>query len=148
MGVRYGIDQSGLTDEYGVDLTTYGEDVHLNGYQTLAYCRIRELDSDMSRAERQRKVLVALLGKAKSLSAMELTALMSTASQYVETNLNLDYILQIALQVLEGDLAHVDQLRLPLNKTYVSETRNEHAMLYDCDWTANTEALYDHIYGG
>ena len=44
-----GIDESGLQNEF---LTTYGENTHLDGRQTLAYARIRKLDGgDYARAE-------------------------------------------------------------------------------------------------
>lgn len=41
---------------------------HLNGAQALAYSRIRKLDSDFVRTERQRNVLTALLKKYRSAS--------------------------------------------------------------------------------
>ena len=37
-----------------------GESVHLNGYQALWYSRIRKLDSDFMRTQRQRKVISAI----------------------------------------------------------------------------------------
>ena len=49
-----GWDESNLTstNQY---LHEYGEDVHLNGRQALAYARIRKIDSDWERTNRQRK---------------------------------------------------------------------------------------------
>lgn len=44
----------------------------LNGKQALEYARIRALDNDFGRTERQRKVITALLDKAKSLTLTEL----------------------------------------------------------------------------
>ena len=67
-----GIDESDQINEY---LTVYGKDTPLNGRQTLAYARIRKIDSDFSRAERQRKVLVALMDKLKECSATEIIAM-------------------------------------------------------------------------
>ena len=39
--------------------------MHLNGRQALAYARIRKIDSDWERTNRQRKVLVAMMDKAR-----------------------------------------------------------------------------------
>lgn len=48
---------------------------HLDGEQALAYSRIRYLDNDFGRTNRQRTVLTALINKAKSLSVTELVNL-------------------------------------------------------------------------
>ena len=45
---------------------------HLNGEQALAYSRIRKLDSDFGRTERQRNVLTALMQKYRSASLQEM----------------------------------------------------------------------------
>ena len=68
-----GWDESNLTstNQY---LHEYGEDVHLNGRQALAYARIRKIDSDWERTNRQRKVLVAMMEKMRGTNAMQLSA--------------------------------------------------------------------------
>lgn len=45
---------------------------HLDGAQALAYSRIRYLDSDFGRTERQRNVLTALMGKYENASFQEM----------------------------------------------------------------------------
>lgn len=69
-----------------------GESVHLNGYQTLWYSRIRKLDSDFMRTERQRKVLSAIAAKAKAqINPVGIFGLISTAKDvapYIETTLS------------------------------------------------------------
>ena len=52
----------------------------------------------------------------------------------------------VAYTVLNSDLSTVEQMRLPINDSYVEETRDEQSMLYDCDWTANATELYNFIY--
>ncbi|MGN0802386.1 MAG: LCP family protein [Candidatus Faecivicinus sp.] len=141
---KAGIDESALPNEY---LTTYGENTHLDGRQTLAYARIRKLDGgDYARAERQRKVLVALMDKLRGSSAAELLNVANAALPHIKTNLTPDTILSIALKVLQSGLSDVDSLRLPLNNTYVQETRDGQDMLYDCDWEKNASELYYFIY--
>lgn len=139
-----GIDESDLPNEY---LTTYGENTHLDGRQTLAYARIRKLDGgDYARAERQRKVLVALMDKLRGSNAADLLNVANAALPHIKTNLTPDTILSIALKVLQSGLNDVDSLRLPLNNSYVQETRDGQDMLYDCDWEKNASELYYFIY--
>ena len=142
-GYNAGIDESDQVNEY---LTTYGANTHLNGRQTLAYARIRKIDSDFSRADRQRTVLVKLLEKLKGKSAAEIIALAGSMSDSVSTNMNINDIVSVALQVVQSGLSNVEMLRLPLNKTYTQERRNEQEMFYDCDWAANSLELYNFIY--
>ena len=140
---KYGYDMSGLEKEL---LETYGENTHLNGRQTLAYCRIRKLDSDFSRTERQRTVLTKLKEKLMGKSAMEIVTLAGSLQQYFATNLTIDQIVSVATTVLSSEHLSVEQFRLPVNDTYKQETRNEQSMLYDCDWEKNALELYNFIY--
>lgn len=139
-----GIDESDLEN---VLLETYGENTHLNGRQTLAYARIRKIDSDFTRAERQRKVLVALVEKLKECSGPEIIALGMSMIEHVDTNLDLDSILNVAMGVLSSDMEDIETFRLPVNDSYKQETRNEESMFYDCDWATNARELYTFIYG-
>lgn len=69
-----------------------GESVHLNGYQALWYSRIRKLDSDFMRTQRQRKVISAIASEIKSqINPIGIFGLVSTAKEvapYIETTLS------------------------------------------------------------
>ena len=69
-----------------------GENVHLTGYQALWYARIRKLDSDFNRTERQRKVISAIVEDVKGkLNPVGIFGLISTAKEvapYIETTLS------------------------------------------------------------
>ena len=54
------------------DLETYGENTHLTGQQALAYSRIRKLDTEYRRTERQREVLTAIGNKLSKQSTFDL----------------------------------------------------------------------------
>lgn len=139
-----GIDESALKNEF---LETYGPNTHLDGRQTLAYARIRKLDGgDFMRAERQRNVLIALMNKLRGKGAAELLAIGMESMQFFRTNLTLDEIISVATIVCNSDIAEVESFRLPVNNSYVQETRNEQSMLYDCDWATNARELYNFIY--
>ncbi len=146
LAYKNGIDESGLQNQF---LTTYGPSTHLDGRQTLAYARIRKLDGgDFARAERQRNVLAALLDKLRQSATepAQLLAVTGTAMQHMRTNLTVEDIITVAMTVLNSDMTTPEFFRLPINDSYVQETRNEQSMLYDCDWATNTTALYNFIY--
>ncbi len=65
-----------------------GESVHLTGYQALWYARIRKLDSDFNRTERQRKVIAAIMEKAKDMGPVGLVSAAKDVAPYIETTLS------------------------------------------------------------
>lgn len=139
-----GMSEEEVYEKY-VYLEEYGENVHLNGPQVLGYARIRKLDSDSMRTERQRKVLVAMLEKLRTRNVQEIMQLAMSLSGYVTTNMSIDDIITVALTVVTSDL-NVGQLRLPVADSYLLETRDGESMLYDTNWNANAEALHEFIY--
>lgn len=60
---------------------------HLSGEQALEYSRIRKLDNDFGRTNRQRKVLSALLEQVKQLSMAELLDLAETLLPMITTDM-------------------------------------------------------------
>lgn len=60
----------------------------LNGAQALMYCRIRSIDSDHYRTERQRKVLGAIAESARNMSAGQMLDLINKVLPYVYTDLS------------------------------------------------------------
>ncbi len=143
IAARAGIDESDQINEY---LTQYGEDTLLNGRQTLAYARIRKIDSDFGRVDRQRKVLSALMNKMKERSATEIISMGISMLEYVSTNMDADTIMKLAVGVLGADFDEIQSFRLPVNDSYKQESRNEESMFYDCDWATNARELYSFIY--
>lgn len=60
---------------------------HLDGGQALMYARIRKLDSDFERTNRQRKVLSALYDKAREMSLRQLLELMDAVLPMITTDM-------------------------------------------------------------
>ena len=73
-----------------------GGTYHLNGNQAVAYGRIRYVDSDWGRVERQQKVFSALVGKVTELSWSDYPSLIQQMMPYCETNLNLTDVMGLA----------------------------------------------------
>lgn len=140
---RAGIDESDLKNEY---LESYGENVHLDGRQTLAYARIRKTDNDYARTERQRTVLNELLKKLKTMNPMEIAQLAMSMSDQFKTNMKIDDIINIAMVVIGNGMSDIESMRLPVAGSYTEETRNNESMLWDADPQINSVQLYNFIY--
>lgn len=80
-----------------------GENVYLNGYQALCYARIRKLDSDFYRTQRQQKVIGAIVENVKGrLNPAGIPELLDTAkavAPYIETTLTKNDINSLMLSV-------------------------------------------------
>lgn len=100
-----------------------GSSVHLNGAEALVYCRIRKLDTDYMRTYRQRKVISALLDKAKSAKPAELIGMMKNIFPLIETDLSPFEITGLAYKGL-ASLAGFDiqQTRVPTDDQMYTDT--------------------------
>ncbi len=100
-----------------------GEDVHLNGEQALWYSRMRSLDSDFMRTQRQRKVISAIVAKAKTLSMDKLYSLAKTIIPLVKTNLDSQEILNMGTEALVKKLYSYSlvQQQIPADGTWHDE---------------------------
>ena len=78
--------------------------VHLNGPQAVSYARIRKIDSDDMRTQRQRNVLEQVFKNAKNMSPLEYPGLIRQLAPLVETSLSNEEILQLVSVALTGGL--------------------------------------------
>ena len=133
-----------------------GESVHLNGYQTLWYARIRKLDSDFMRTYRQRKVITAIAENIKNeLLTGNIFGLISTAKDVapnIETSLSsaeftsllLGMVSCVSKSGLEMDKLLVSQ-QLPFEDTWWFESKWDGSSIA-LDLSENREMLYNSIY--
>ena len=122
---------------------TAGGEQHVDGYQAVAYARIRYVgNSDYQRTERQREVLSKMMQKMKSSSVTELSALADTILPSVTHNID-----QSTLMTLIGELPtilsyEIVQSRVPYDDLYSSKGE----MLVP-DFAATLSRLQTEIYG-
>lgn len=70
---------------------------HLDGWQALQYSRIRKIDSDSVRAQRQQAVLTELLGNVMELSLSDFVSMVTSFLDVVEaTSLNIMDVITLA----------------------------------------------------
>lgn len=96
---------------------------HLGGAAALEFCRIRSIDSDHGRTERQRRVLTSLANKAKGIGAGQALAFVNQILPYVKTNLSDAQIVSYAttgLSMLTSG-GSLKSGKIPQNGDYTSE---------------------------
>ena len=89
-----GVKDSDVMDQSGL--------VHLNGHQAVAYARIRDIDSDNVRAERQQIVLTAVMSKAKTMGVSEYPEMIRRISHLCETSMDFTKIMSFIPFVVGG----------------------------------------------
>lgn len=69
---------------------------HLDGVQAVAYSRLRLMDTDYNRTERQRKVVSLAMEKAKKADFATLSSLVTTVFPQISTSIGMNDVLSIA----------------------------------------------------
>ena len=138
-------DLSGLS---GMEkLQESGEQVHLNGNQATAFARIRKIDSDYVRVERQRTVLTAMAKKIMGgVSMGNVLSVINVLLEYVDTNMNLMDIVSLAKLGMSADLDSIEEMRLPADGTFQSGMFGD-VWCIKPDFKKNAALLKDFIYG-
>ncbi len=97
-----------------------GENVLLNGEQALWYSRIRYLDSDFHRTQRQRKVITAIVEKASTMSLTELYSLAEKIIPLVKTNMSSNQIMSLGLAAVKNKAYNypIIQHQIPADGTW------------------------------
>lgn len=119
---------------------------HFDGYTALQYARLRKIDNDWKRVERQRTVIQAVLNQVRNASVVELDNLLNTVLPLIQTNFTKSEIAALLVQ-LPGFLGcDVQQMSMPLQGTYGIRTGMDSRLMYDPDWVVNIKALQDFLY--
>ena len=133
---------------------------HLDGVQAVMYARVRSIDNDFARTGRQRKLLELLLSKImQDMSIDKLMSLIETSMPYVKTNVGLNTMLSLALDLLNGGIIQraqngetlIQQHRIPMDETWKYHTTEGGASVVAFRSTKrkteNVQALHEFIYG-
>lgn len=124
-----------------------GEDVLLDGEQALWYARIRKLDSDFMRTQRQRKVITAMVQKALTKDFSELLTLAETVAPLVKTNLTSDEILDLGINALKDKAFAYDivQHQVPAEGTWSSRNISNVGSSLVMDMDKNIQLLHSFL---
>lgn len=118
---------------------------HLDGNQALTYARIRKLDSagDFGRTERQRKLLLSLIGEFKDSDLTSILGLLSQAMSTLTTDMSQSQIVSLVTELfpaLSG--ATVISQRIPADGSYTLATASGMSVI-KADMNAARQLLED-----
>lgn len=116
---------------------------NLTGEQALAYCRIRKIDTDFKRTERQRTVMSSIINKVKK-NPLKLYSIAKQIAPYIETSLNKGEIVSSAFSALPC-LSNIMQQEIPAKDTWKYAKIKGNSVI-KIDEKKNKEILIDFIY--
>lgn len=126
--------------------TVNSGECELDGKKALIYARIRKLDSDFYRTQRQRKVITAIVEKVKEINPLELIGIVKDILPLITTDLGPLKMLTTAISALSCISVDIQQLQIPADDAYVSKTISGQSALVP-DLEENIENLKEFIYG-
>ena len=121
---------------------------HLNGATAMCYARLRSIDSDWHRVERQRKVILAAIEQMKKMSVTELDSLLNKVLPMVQTNLSESDVTELITLVPEYLNAEYGQMTIPFENTYGMMTGMEGRRMFAVDFDTNARILQAVLYHG
>lgn len=120
---------------------------HLNGATAMCYARLRAIDDDWHRVERQRKVILAAVENLKKLSVTELDKLLNNVLPLVQTNLTEGDIASLIPEAATFVNMDYDTTTFPLKHTYGLMDGMCGRKVLALDFETNAEELQNFLYG-
>jgi LCP family protein required for cell wall assembly len=117
----------------------------LTGEQALAYCRIRKIDTDFKRTQRQRTVITSILTSMKSANPLSLYKVAGNAAEYIETDLSKNELMKVATSALSCIKGDMPQARVPFDGTWQYATIKGNSVI-SIDVDENKDKLVEYIY--
>ena len=119
----------------------------LNGHMALCYARLREIDSDWQRIQRQREVIFSVLDQCRELSLTELNELADVILPLIKTNIPEGKIAELLLLLPQLPNAQTQQATVPQHGTYGGMTGLGGRSLFAVDFETNAKFLHEFLYG-
>ena len=122
--------------------------MHMDGEHALMFARIRKLDSDINRTERQRRVITAIMTQFKSASVKQVNAAINAILPEVKTSMRKSQMLDLA-----SDAVTQGWLKYPLTQAvmppveYCKEGYAGEQWIWICDYEGAAFELQNMLYG-
>ena len=141
----YGVNHE---DTKNIEYITSSGNHNLNGYQALAYARIRKLDTIYKRDERQRLILTNIENKLSDVSISKYQQIAKSILRHIKVNIAFNKIIDLAFIAHELASYDISQLEFPISE-YREEGRIGEKGTYVVKWdkNKNIELLHQFIYG-
>lgn len=105
-----------MNDHFGYPVASAGSKTYTGKY-AVYYARIRKIDDDFHRVERQRSLLRAVADKCKHTSPLKLYALVGKVTPYITTNMSSNELATFGVKALAG-FDKVEQMSVPVDGTW------------------------------
>ena len=134
-----------LKRKHDADILTKGGKLNLNGYQALAYARLRYVgNADFERTERQRTVITKVIEKLKS-NPLKFNSFAKAAAGNISTNMSKLDMYFLCYKVLFSMNYDIKSLRLPADGDYTYGSHNGESTL-DVDFQKCRDLIKSNIY--
>ena len=120
---------------------------HLDGVQTVAYARLRKMDTDFQRTERQREVLKKVLEKAKAADLSVLNNILMGVLPQTMSSLEMDSLIPIAANLKKYHLEDTAGFPFDLETKRIRENRKGIDYVFPLDLESNVGKLHQFLYG-
>lgn len=120
---------------------------HLDGRMALNYARLREIDSDWQRIQRQREVIESAINQLRKMDLADADALINNLLGLVRTNMDERIITELLLLLPSLPNATMQQMTIPQSGTYGGMTGMGGRGLFAADFEVNTQILHEFLYG-
>lgn len=119
----------------------------LNGATALSFARLRSIDSDWKRVQRQRKVILAVVEELKGSSLVQLNNLADEVLPLIQTNMTKLDIAEMVLYAPNFLQASFDQMTYPQEGTYGGMKIMGEKYGFAPDYEVNNRILQEFLYG-
>ncbi len=129
-------------------LKSFGKKKLLTGIQAVTYARIRHIDSDYQRTQRQRNVINGIMAQVRNANLVQLMQVGTEAIKLVKTNVSITTAVGYAWSVLGCKLEKdkVKEWRIPSGELGKSKNGPQGQGIYDMDYVEQAARVHKYIY--
>ncbi len=116
--------------------------MHMDGEHALMFCRIRKLDSDVGRTERQRRVIVAVMNKFQSASLSQLNKTVNVILPNIKTDMKKSEIMKVTSRAVSNGWTKykVKQMTMPTEDACIEGKAGDQWI-----WIVDYEVAANHL---
>ena len=129
----------------GLETAVVGNN-HLDGVMALQYARLRYIDSDWVRIQRQREIVISALKSCQNKSLEELNTLIDTILPMVKTNIPELKMAELMMLLPIVKTAKTQQMTIPVQGSYGHMTGMGGRSLFAVDFETNAQILHEFLY--
>ena len=135
-----------MRDEVNRPKFKEGTNTNVDGRTAMWYARIRYVDNDFGRTQRQRKVLTAIITKATKTNPFKLVDVVKQVLPNISTSINRNDLLSLGIGAFAYMRYDILQQQIPADKTWWDE-RVYGQDVIRLNFETNKEILKEFIYG-